>query len=463
MAGFGDKPYGLREVKVVRGTTVVTLPAAQKLGFAENIRSEELQGDDKLAALVGFSEAVEWELEAGGISLEALAVMTGRAATQIGSGNNRRLRMNASGGQAFPYFTIYGRSMGDAGDDIHVKLFKCKLSEISGEFAGGGFFVTSCTGTAIDDGTGIYQFAQNETAAAIATGVPSIVGRSPYSIWASAPGTWAINAEGYAYNTPNLGAELVINGGFDTDTIWTKGAGWTISGGKATAVASSESLTQSIESVSGGLRLQFEILTITGGSLSPIPGGAGGLALSTAKTHVMTDNRSNGASSVGVQGANFSGTVDNILLKAISYAEMFALLHWDTPLTSVSAKIRLAPDGHESGLIICADNTSSPSNYVAVERSARDSHRLRLVKYVNGVWNNLIQIDLPFVGDGILEIRRPSLTTFQLWYNGTQAGTDVIIADEAIIYNPICGVTALAPEVQFKDFTVNGELVPFDF
>ncbi len=33
-----------------------------------------------------------------------------------------------------------------------------------------------------------------------------------------------------------LGAELVTNGGFDTDTGWTKGAGWTISGGKAIGV-----------------------------------------------------------------------------------------------------------------------------------------------------------------------------------------------------------------------------------
>lgn len=172
MAGFGDKPYGLREVKVVRSTTVVTLPAAQKLSFSERIKSDELRGDDKLVALVGFSEAVEWELEAGGISLEALAVMTGRAATAAGTTPNRTVTMTGTGGQTFPYFKIYGKSMGDIGtDDLHVKLFKCKLTEISGEFGEGGFFVTSCSGIAIDDGTanGIYQFIQNETAAALPT------------------------------------------------------------------------------------------------------------------------------------------------------------------------------------------------------------------------------------------------------------------------------------------------------
>jgi hypothetical protein len=31
----------------------------------------------------------------------------------------------------------------------------------------------------------------------------------------------------------NLGPELVVNGGFDTDTVWTKGNGWTIANGEA--------------------------------------------------------------------------------------------------------------------------------------------------------------------------------------------------------------------------------------
>jgi hypothetical protein len=47
----------------------------------------------------------------------------------------------------------------------------------------------------------------------------------------------------------SLGPELVTNGGFDTDTNWTKGAGWTISEGTAnyiTGVPPSELITQNI-------------------------------------------------------------------------------------------------------------------------------------------------------------------------------------------------------------------------
>lgn len=47
-------------------------------------------------------------------------------------------------------------------------------------------------------------------------------------------------------------ANLVTNGGFDTDSDWTKGTGWTISGGSATHVGpTSGAMAQSVGVVSG--------------------------------------------------------------------------------------------------------------------------------------------------------------------------------------------------------------------
>jgi hypothetical protein len=49
-----------------------------------------------------------------------------------------------------------------------------------------------------------------------------------------------------------LGPELVVNGGFATDTDWTKGTGWTISGGVATKVAgTSANIDQSLALTAG--------------------------------------------------------------------------------------------------------------------------------------------------------------------------------------------------------------------
>lgn len=172
MAGYGDKPYGLREIKLVsmaQTPVVVTLPAATKLSFKPNITSGEMRGNDQIQALVAIEDSVEWSLENGGISLEAWALITGRTVVESGSTPNRTLAMNLDGGRVYPYFKIYGKAVGEnATDDIHVKLYKCKLTEpIDGEFADGEFYVTSCSGKALPTATGIGEIVQNETAAAL--------------------------------------------------------------------------------------------------------------------------------------------------------------------------------------------------------------------------------------------------------------------------------------------------------
>lgn len=170
MADYGDKPYGLRDVKITNlaGTTQVDLPAARRLNYSERLATGELTGDDVIKTVVSSLMAIDWELEAGGISLEAWALLTGRTATEAGSTPNRTLTMTASGGDVFPWIKIYGKSVGDGSDDIHVKFFKAKVTSIEGTFGEGEFFVTSCSGVAVDDGTnGISDVVQNETAASL--------------------------------------------------------------------------------------------------------------------------------------------------------------------------------------------------------------------------------------------------------------------------------------------------------
>lgn len=166
---YGDKPFGLRDVKLTSsdGATQVDLPNARVLSFNERIKSGELTGDDKTVAVVAFSDAVEWSLEAGGISLEAYALLTGRTAVEAGSTPNRTLTMEASGGlEVFPYLKIYGKSVGDGDDDVHVKIFKAKLTQIKGQLQEGQFWVSQASGIAIDDAVnGLYEIVQHETAA----------------------------------------------------------------------------------------------------------------------------------------------------------------------------------------------------------------------------------------------------------------------------------------------------------
>lgn len=168
---YGQRPFGLRDIKLVAGSTQVDLPAARTLRFNERVKSGELSGDDKTMAVVAFSDAIEWEMEAGGISLAAYALMTGRTVTETGTAPNQKRTLKGQGGlEVFPYFKIYGKSVGDGADDIHVKIFKAKLTNIQGQLGDGEFWVTQASGVAIDDGTnGLFEIVQNETATNLPT------------------------------------------------------------------------------------------------------------------------------------------------------------------------------------------------------------------------------------------------------------------------------------------------------
>ena len=170
MAGYGDKPYGLNDVKLYDddGTNEVDLPVSTTLKFTPRVGSSELYGDDGVQSVAGMVEALEWELEAGGISLEAWAKLTGLSASEAGTTPNRTMSLTVDAGQNMPYIRIAGKSLGDGDDDVHVYLYKVKCLKIEGQFAGKSFFVTSCSGIAVTDGSnGIYKVLQNETATAL--------------------------------------------------------------------------------------------------------------------------------------------------------------------------------------------------------------------------------------------------------------------------------------------------------
>ncbi len=171
MSEYGEKPFGLCEVILASmdGGSQVNLPAAQVLSFSERVVSEELAGKDATVALVTRGNGVEWSLGAGGISLEAYALMTGRDIDETGTTPNRVKNMGGNTPTRFPYFRIFGRSLGDGEDDLHCKIFKAKLTKApSGQLENGKFWITSCGGVGVADSSRkAFEFVQNETATEI--------------------------------------------------------------------------------------------------------------------------------------------------------------------------------------------------------------------------------------------------------------------------------------------------------
>lgn len=66
---------------------------------------------------------------------------------------------------------------------------------------------------------------------------------------------------------PSYGPELLANGGFDSDTVWSKGVGWTIGSGVASfSNPTGTLLAQTVATLPAGKTYQVEFdLTITAG------------------------------------------------------------------------------------------------------------------------------------------------------------------------------------------------------
>lgn len=169
-------PFGLRDVKVrpVTGATdtagtSVDLPNGRTFSFTEAEDFEELRGDDGLVAVRGLGPSVDWELEGGGVSLEAVKTMYGGLITETGTTPAMKKVYAKKGTDTRPYFQVEGQAISDSGGDFHVLLYKCRSTgELSGELGDGSFWLTGASGRALPNAAGsLYDFVQNETTVAI--------------------------------------------------------------------------------------------------------------------------------------------------------------------------------------------------------------------------------------------------------------------------------------------------------
>jgi hypothetical protein len=120
--------------------------------------------------------------------------------------------------------------------------------------------------------------------------------------------------------------ELVTNGGFDTDTAWAKGTGWTISGGVAvaTGVTGFADIQQNLTGVDLGRTyvVKFD-LVVTSGSIQVFIGvsgsGTGNLgqySVTGSYSLMIHKNPIDPIKTILFRGASaFTGTIDNVSVK----------------------------------------------------------------------------------------------------------------------------------------------------
>lgn len=214
-------PYGLRDVKLIQyptlaattfGSTLTDLPVARTFSFNDTEEYEDLRGDDMLITSHGQGSQVEWEIEGGGISFAAHAILAGGVVIETGITPNQIKRYRKKTTDQRPFFIAIGQAINDNGGDFQGVVWRCRSTgNIEGELADGQFLIPSVSGTGFPclvsgnvNGTEIldtvYDFVQRETAGTIS---------APAVDTPSAPSIFSLSDQA----GPTAGGEIVVISG----------------------------------------------------------------------------------------------------------------------------------------------------------------------------------------------------------------------------------------------------------
>ena len=129
-----------------------------------------------------------------------------------------------------------------------------------------------------------------------------------------------VNAEGLIETASVLGSELVVNGDFATNSIWTTPTGWSISNGTLQGTnANAISATQSgFSFLNKSFKVEYTITEISQGGIIVFLGGVQSTPQRSAVgTYVEYIDITSGNSTLYIYGINFTGKIDNVSVKEV--------------------------------------------------------------------------------------------------------------------------------------------------
>lgn len=266
-------------------------------------------------------------------------------------------------------------------------------------------------------------------------------------VWNFSVGKWAI-VTNKAVGTPAQGADVVVNGSFATDTDWTKGAGWAIAAGLATAAAASSNLTAIVAPLTLGVWYQtvYDLSGFVGGTVRIRVGGTNMPTHAANATYTET-NRAGGTSLVFV-GAGFTGSLDNVTCKALTLADLFSsvLVSSADVWYEVGITLPSATGGVQGGIVCNLDNTAAPANFIIAYLDGAGN--VLVDECVAGVYTNkLAATAVTYVANAPLRVMR-SGTQMRVFYNNLAVGGALTMSANV---NKNVGNFATSPLVSFDN------------
>jgi len=240
------------------------------------------------------------------------------------------------------------------------------------------------------------------------------------------------------------GVELISNGSFDTDTIWSKGTGWSITGGAATSVGANQfqALTQTTATISGKTyEVSFVVSCTSGSLLFRLGSGANKADISASGSYRYVVQADGGSIAFlsNATGFEFVGTIDNVSVREIpgnhatqptagarplfsarknqlQKTEVFTDAAWGKLGVTVTANNATAPDG-----TLTASTITFPSSGGA--NQIYQNIAVTSTPVTQGVWlrsASTVSVDFGFY-DSASDVQTISVTSAWTYFTKTRA------------------------------------------
>jgi len=251
--------------------------------------------------------------------------------------------------------------------------------------------------------------------------------------------------------TPTLGSELIVNGGFDTDTAWTKDPTWTISGGVgiATSAGSGDNIRQSILTTGSWYQNTFDLVTFTSGIFRANFGGSAGPNRTSVGTYTITDRAVGTSGGIRSSAVGTSGTIDDISFKPLTLSSLFSTVSTSDANVILGTEMTMTP-GTQAGVVLSLDSTSNPQNFVIFYH---DGINMKIEKCVNGTYTTLYNATpATYISGRPFTVIKDG-TTYRFYYNNALVDTKTI-SDAGIINNTKHGLFSTYEGNSFDNFTL---------